>query len=185
MDTQDTSAAAEQTDTQETEVENTGTETQETETTTTDTDKFRKIAEDQRKRAEKAEAELKKLRPAQEQKPAPNQEASSSSQSSDDVVRARLDARGVLDEDEQDAVIEAAAILKLHPIQALENDIVKGKLAGIRAQKATAAATPAPSRGGGTTTNIARLADKARETGELPSDPKTKALVKEELRRRG
>jgi hypothetical protein len=184
MEDQDTSAAAEQNDTQETEVENTGTGTQDTEaTSTSDADKFRKIAEDQRKRAEKAEAELKKLRPAQEQKPAPKEEASS--QQSDDVVRARLEARGILDEDKQDIVIEAAKVLNTTPVKALDNEIVKGHLAAYDAQKATAAATPAPSRGGGTTTNIARLADKARETGELPTDPKTKALVKEELRRRG
>lgn len=138
---------------------------------------------DQKKRAEIAEAELKKLKPTQEQKPAPKQEASSAA-STDDVVRARLEARGVLDEDEQDAVIEAAKVLNLTPIKALDNEIVKGRLAAIRTQKKTNDATPAPSRGGGTTTNIGRLADKALQTGELPTDPALKAQVKAEMRRR-
>jgi hypothetical protein len=134
--------------------------------------------EDQKKRAEIAEGELKKFKkPAETTTPTPVI-PTVPSESNDDVVRARLEARGILDEDEQDAVIEAAKVLNTSPIKALDNEIVKGRLAALKAQKATSAATPAPSRGGGTTTNISRLADKALETGELPSDPKVKADVK-------
>lgn len=145
-----------------------------------DLQKKAKGFDDQKKRAEKAEGELKKLKP-QETKPV-QQEASGSS--NDDLVRARLEARGVLDEDKQDAVLEAAKVLGISPIKALDNEIVKGRLAAMDSEKKTKDATPAPSRGGGTTTNISRLADKAFETGELPTDPKLKALVKEEMRKR-
>jgi hypothetical protein len=140
--------------------------------------------EDQKKRAEIAEAELKKRPKASEPTTPTPVNPTVPSTSDDNVTRARLEARGILDEDEQDAVIEAARVLNTTPIKALDNEIVKGRLAAIKAQKATTTATPAPSRGGGTTTNIGRLADKALETGEMPSDPKLKAQVKEELRKR-
>jgi hypothetical protein len=100
--------------------------------------------ESQKRRAEKAETDRDTYKqqlidagilgqdgkPKTEQKPAPKQEASGSS-SSDDVTRARLEARGILDEDEQDAVIEAAKVLNTTPIKALDNEIVKGRLAFI------------------------------------------------------
>lgn len=138
--------------------------------------------EDQKKRAEIAEGELKKFKTPKVETPAPK---TGENANDDNVIRARLEARGILDEDEQDAVIEAAKVLNTTPIKALELGIVKGRLAEIKAQKATTAATPPPSRGGGTTTNIGRLADKALETGELPSDPALKAQVKAEMKRRG
>lgn len=159
-------------------------ETQEQALTTEEIADLRKRADafdDQKKRAEKAEGELKKLKP-QETKPA--QQEASSSANNDDVIRARLEARGILDEDKQDAVLEAAKVLGISPIKALDNEIVKGRLAAMDSEKKTKDATPAPSRGGGTTTNISRLADKAFETGELPTDPKLRAEVKAEMKRR-
>jgi hypothetical protein len=143
--------------------------------------------EDQKKRAEIAEGELKKYKPApkQEQKPAEQEASGSSTSNSEDVTRARLEARGILDEDEQDEVMRAAKLLGVSPIKALDDDIVKGKLKAMRDQKATKEATPAPgSRGGGTTDNIGRLADKAFETGELPRDPALRQKVREEMKRR-
>lgn len=147
-----------------------------------DLQKKAKGFEDQKKRAEIAETELKKYKPAPKQETKPATEASGSS--NDDVIRARLEARGILDEDKQDAVLEAAKVLGISPIKALDNEIVKGRLAAMDSEKKTKDATPAPSRGGGTTTNISRLADKALETGELPTDPKLKAEVKAEMRKR-
>ena len=138
--------------------------------------------EDQKKRAEIAEGELKKFKTPKVETPAPN---TGEHANDDNVTRARLEARGYLDEDAQDLILQAAKVLGIDPIKAPENEIVKGQLAALKAKKATNDATPAPSRGGGTTTNISRLADKALETGELPSDPALKAQVKAEMKRRG
>lgn len=156
-----------------------------TEEQITDLQKKASAFEDQKKRAEIAEGKLKQFeKPKPEVPVTPHPTGDVPSATDDNVTRARLEARGILDEDEQDAVIEAAKVLNTTPIKALELGIVKGRLAEIKAQKATTAATPAPSRGGGTSTNISRLADKALETGVFPDDPKLKAQVKEEMKRR-
>jgi hypothetical protein len=125
-------------------------------------------------------------KPKQKQASSEQGSASSSTGNSEDVTRARLEARGILDEDEQDEVMRAAKLLGITPVKALDDDIVKGKLKAMRDQKATKEATPAPgSRGGGTSTdNIGRLADKAFETGELPRDPALRQKVREEMKRR-
>jgi hypothetical protein len=93
-----------------------------------------------------------------EQKPAPKQEASVST-TNDDVVRARLETRGVLDEDEQNEVMEAANLLKITPLQALTRPLVKARLEEMRADKKTKDATPAPTKGAGSHRNPGKLPD--------------------------
>jgi hypothetical protein len=97
-------------------------------------------------------------KPKKEQKPAPKQEASSSS-SSDEVIRARLETRGVMDEDEQNVVIEAAQLLKITPFEALKRPLVQKQLDEMRADKKTKDATPTPTKGAGATRSTGKLPD--------------------------
>ena len=162
------------------------TEAQETETTeeqessdaegAEDTKDYRKMAEDQRKRAEKAEAELKKL------KPKPNQEAPSGDQHRLD--RIELNSLGIKHPDDQSYVISAAKRLGVGLSEAASDELVAAKLEKMAEARKTKDATPAPGRStGSSTANVTKLAEKALQTGELPTDPALKAKVKTEMRR--
>jgi hypothetical protein len=162
------------------------TEAQETETTeeressgaegAEETKDYRKIAEDQRKRAEKAEAELKKL------KPKPAQEALSGDHQRLD--RIELNSLGIQNRDDQDLVIGAAKRMGVSLTEAAADEYVSAKLERQREARKTKDATPAPGRGtGSSTANVTKLAEKALQTGELPTDPALKAKVKAEMRR--
>lgn len=158
--------------------------------------KHKKAFEDQKKRAEKAEGEAKTYKQklidaglldkdGKEKKPAPqNKEASPID---DNAVRARLEARGVLDEDAQDEVLEAARMLGITPLEALTRPLVKARLEEIKAEKASKNATPPPRNSVGrapSTANVAVLADKVEKGGELPTDPALAEKVQVELARR-
>jgi hypothetical protein len=138
--------------------------------------------EDQKKRAEKAEAELRKLKG---EKPDPKPDAPAVP--NDDTTRARLEARGVLDEDMQNEVLEAARMLGIYPVQALDRPLVKARLEEIKAEKAAKDATPPPRSGPGRppqTQNVSALADKVEKGGDLPSNPALAEKVQKELARR-
>ncbi len=135
-----------------------------------------KAFKDQRARAEKAEGELKKLRqtpPQSDLSPATQQR----------LDRIELTSLGVRDRDEQDFVLGAAKRLGVDPSEAANDEVVQGRLEKMREAKRTKEATPTPSRGSGSSTNITRLAQKALETGELPTDAETKAKVKAEMKK--
>ena len=139
--------------------------------------------EDQKKRAEKAEAELKKLKPKPDAE-APSNAGDLSPATQQRLDRIELNSLGIKDRDEQDFVLGAAKRLGVDPSQAAADPIVAGKLEAMREARKTKEATPAPSRaGGGTSTNITRLAEKALSTGELPPDPKLRAQVQAEMKR--
>jgi hypothetical protein len=150
--------------------------------------------EDQQKRAEKAEAELKKLRPDPET-PAPKQGKD------DDLAAARKDAReaneratrselrsmGFTHPDDIKVVLDAAKELGIDPVEAAERRYVKADIEEQREKRRTLEATPAPKGGGGSSGSdtIARLADKVAKGGELPKDEATRFKVLDEIARRG
>src|SRR6056297_851115 len=73
------------------------------------------------------------------------QKADSNKVASDDVVLARLEARGILDTDEQKYLLGEAARLKKNPVELLTDDYYTNKLSSMRKDKEQAAATPPPS----------------------------------------
>lgn len=147
-----------------------------------DLEQIRKDAKafhDQKKRAEKAEADLKKLRGQAAPTPgalSPDAEAR--------ITRSELFALGIKDTEEQKFVTDAAKRLGISVYEAANDELVAARLDKMREAKKTKDATPSPSRGsGGGTANITKLAEKALSTGELPTDPELKAKVRAEMRR--
>jgi hypothetical protein len=173
-----TSSAEEETETME---------AQETETTeeqessaANETDKYRKIAEDQRKRAEKAEAELKKAK----DKPAPSNAGALSPEAEARLTRSELFGLGIKDADEQKFVTDAAKRLGVSVYEAANDELIAARLEKMREARKTKEATPAPSRGNGaSTSNVTKLAEKALATGELPTDPALREKVRTEMKR--
>jgi hypothetical protein len=137
--------------------------------------------EDQKKRAEKAEAELKKLKPKPEA-PAPSNAADLSNLEKR-VVKAELAAAGITHAEDQEFVLGAAKRLGVDPAEAASDPLVAGKLEAMRDARKTTEATPRPSRVGQSSTNVTRLAEKALSSGELPTDPALRAKVREEMKR--
>ncbi|MDQ3816320.1 MAG: hypothetical protein M3362_01350, partial [Acidobacteriota bacterium] len=99
----------------------------------------------------------------------------------DDLIRARLEARGFLDEAEQDIIIKASKALGLSPFQAANDDIVKAKIDAMRQEQKTNNAIPTPSGKAGTQKHDVGY---YIEKGELPDDPEMFDKVQEELVRR-
>jgi hypothetical protein len=148
-----------------------------------ETEKYRKIADDQRKRAEKAEAELKKLKPKPETATQQNGNALSP-EAEARVQRAELNGLGITNPDDQKLVSDAAKRLGISVYEAANDEFIAARLETAREKRKTKDATPPPTKGGGTSTaNITRLAEKALQTGELPTEPKLKEQVKAEMRR--
>lgn len=144
-----------------------------------ETEKYRKIAEDQRKRAEKAEAEAKKLRSQK-----PPAEGALSPDAEARITRSELFGLGIKDPEEQKFVTDAAKRLGISVYEAANDELIAARLDKMREAKKTKEATPAPNRStGGGTANITKLAEKALATGELPTDPELKAKVRAEMKR--
>lgn len=70
---------------------------------------------------------------------------------SDDVMRARLEARSVLDADDQDYVLRAAKALGVSPVDALTDPVVADRLASNKQARDKAEATPSASSRSGQT----------------------------------
>lgn len=91
--------------------------------------------------------------------------------STDDALLGRLEARGVMDVDDQDYVIKAAKSLGVSPIEALNDDVVKDRLAANQKARETTDATPSSSSRSGQTSPTDTV-DHWLKKGELP--PKEK-----------
>jgi hypothetical protein len=156
------------------------TENSEESSETTDQEaKHKKAFEDQKRRAEIAEGKLKKLNAGGQ-----SQSASDHSANNARMDRIELTALGIKDREEQDFVLGAAKRLGVEVGVAANDEIVAGKLEKMREARAAKDATPRPKGGGGSTTNnVTKLAEKALQTGELPTDPKLRDQVRTEMRR--
>jgi len=62
--------------------------------------------------------------------------------STEDVTIARLEARGFIDSDEQDAILKASKVLGVSPVDALKDELVLAQIERIRNNKKTQAAVP-------------------------------------------
>lgn len=142
-------------------------------------DKHQKAFEDQKRRAEKAETEAKRLRdlyePKKETRRAPKKDDEALSNLEKRVARAELTAIGINTKEQQDFVFGAAQRLGIDPVEAANDPIVVAKLETMREVAATKEATPAPSKGGGTARkakNAWDLTDEefAKETSRIMSN---------------
>ena len=69
------------------------------------------------------------------------------------------------------------------PSDAAADEFVSSRLEKMRDVRKTKQATPPPSQGGQSTSNVTRLAEKALQTGDLPTDPKIRSQVQAEMKR--
>jgi hypothetical protein len=63
-------------------------------------------------------------------------------ESVEDLTLARLEARGILQEEDQQYILKYAKVEGLDPIKALEDDFVKDRLADMKRKRASVEATP-------------------------------------------
>lgn len=162
----------------------------------TELTKAQKVAKDQKRRAEKAEADAKALRDKYEPKektraPKQSEEVAAlterTARAEDRAIRAELAAAGHKHPDDQKFILDAAKRLGVEPLETAGDELVAGKLKRMGEARATKDATPAPSgRGGGgnSGTNVGKLADKVAAGGALPTDPALAEKVQSELARR-
>lgn len=93
---------------------------------------------------------------------------------SNDVVLARLEARGVLDTDIQNYLLSEAERLKKNPVELLSDSYYSSKIEEKKREKEQEAARPAPSSRTGTTDRSGDLnyhLQRAKDGKGLPSDP--------------
>jgi hypothetical protein len=88
---------------------------------------------DWKERALKAEKAIEKAK--KKGKDAPKE-------SVEDLTLARLEARGILQEEDQQYILKYAKVEGLDPIKALEDDFVKDRLADMKRKRASVEATP-------------------------------------------
>ncbi len=80
-----------------------------------------------------------------------SREEGSQQVASDDALLGRLEARGVMDVDDQDYVLKAAKTLGVSPIEALTDPVVMDRLSANQKARETAAATPSSANRSGQT----------------------------------
>lgn len=122
--------------------------------------KARKVGEDQRKRAEKAEAELKRLRTGGKDR-VPNKDGHALSdddraaltRSEERSERAALRSMGITHADDIKYVRDAAKRLGIDVEEAAEDEFIKNKLERTQAARKTKEATPGPTKRGGAARN--------------------------------
>lgn len=100
----------------------------------------------------------------------------------EDVILARLEARGVLEEDDQSFVRKVMEREGLTLQQAMSDEYIKEKLARNKSKRESESAIPSPSkRTGEGRTEVERLADRFTKTGELPDDLQKVQAIKKHL----
>lgn len=100
----------------------------------------------------------------------------------DDVIRTRLEVRGFLDAEEQDIIIKASKALGMTPLEAAQDEIVKGRINQLREQKKTQNAVPPP--GGRAGAKNTHTVDYYIEKNIVPDDPEMAEKVQNEIARR-
>jgi hypothetical protein len=136
--------------------------------------KARKVAEDQRKRAEKAEAELKKLKGPGKESRAPNKDGKGLSdedstrlaRSEERSERAALRSMGITHPEDIQYVRDAAKRLGIDVEEAAEDEFIKARLERKQAVRKTKEATPDPSRRGGSQARNTKLPNFSKMSDE-------------------
>lgn len=100
---------------------------------------------------------------------------------SDEVVLARLEVRGIVNPEDQADVLRFAKAEGKSPIEVLEDDFIKSRLAHNQKKREEAASSVTP---GNRTGAPKKSVDWYVSRGELPADPKLRAEVQDEMARR-
>ena len=157
MDKDETTVVEDTTETpqEEAEVEQETVETEEPEEGEEDTI-------DWKERALKAEKAIEKAKKKGKDTP---------KESVEDLTLARLEARGILSEDDQQYVLKYAKVEGLDPIKALEDDFVKDKLADMKRKRQSVEATPrSNNRTNASVDEVAVWVRKYKMNGTLPDN---------------
>jgi hypothetical protein len=140
---------------EETEVEQETVDTEETD----DTDE---PEVDWKERALKAEKAIEKAKKKEKTTPKENGE---------DLTLARLEARGLFHEEDQNYVLKYAKVEGIDPIKALEDDFVKDRLAEYKRKRASVEATPRQNnRTNSSVDEVAVWTKKFKMNGTLPDN---------------
>jgi hypothetical protein len=129
---------------------------------------------DWKERALKAEKLIEKNnKEAKKAKEKPSESKQSGSDSNpDELSRVRLEARGILEKEDQDYVLKYAKAEDMNVVDALGEEVVKDKLAFLKKKRDQKAATSAPSgRTSAGGTNIDALVSQYKKNQTLPDDP--------------
>lgn len=141
-------------------------------------------------RRERAQAQIDRLKTEKAQLQEKLQGYEKSSQASEQVNTAdnldvvRLEARGVLDAEDQATVLKYAKAEGVSPVDALNDPFVKARLDHNKKQREQKAATPANTgRAGKTTKDLSYYVARYQKDGSLPSDAKLVNQILEELKK--
>lgn len=170
-------------------------ETEEVEETTEDTEEFEEeepttysqeeLDEKVKEEIEKANKERDKRwkeRMKNAQNPSKKEKEAIESYDANDALLARLENRGVMEEDDQSYVIKFAKAEGVSPIEALNDQVVIDRLAKNKKVREQQKASPTPSKrtGGDQVDDVAKWVVKYKKDGSLPDNP---ALVTKILRK--
>jgi hypothetical protein len=103
-------------------------------------------------------------------------------QENEDIDRLRLEARGFLNEDEQDVILKFSKGLGISAVEAAKDDLITAKIEKMRSEEKTANAIPTPSGKAGSQKHDV---DYYISKGEFPDDDEMYEKVQAELVRRG
>lgn len=141
---------------------------EEEDSTTTDNNEVEE--DDSKKRAQSQIDRLKKERDEAKAELAKYKTGNKESNSdSNDALLARLENRGVLDPKEQEYVIKFAKVEGINPIDALNEEVVKDKLAFFKREREARASTfVAPNRTGTKVDEVDKWVARYKKDGSLP-----------------
>lgn len=127
---------------------------------------------DWKERALKAEKLIEKNKKKAKEPAKSESKQSGSDSNSDELSRVRLEARGILEKEDQDYVLKFAKAEDISPVDALADDVVKDKLAFFKKKRDQKAATSAPSgRTSAGGDSIDALVRQYKKNQSLPDDP--------------
>ena len=111
-------------------------------------------------RALKAEKAIEKAKKKQKSEP---------KESVEDLTLARLEARGVLNQDDQEYVLKYAKVEGINPIEALQDEFVQERLKANERTRKSAQATPKGNNRAGTSTDDVNIwVKRYKQNGSLP-----------------
>lgn len=157
-----------------TEAEDTSTDTEETQTAE-DID-WKAEALKEKARREKAEATIEKAKTKGKTEP--------KKESGEDVTIARLEARGILNADDQAYILKYAKVEGVHYLEALEDDFVKDRLDRNKRERLSASAAPrGNNRAPGDMNDVSAAVKRFEKDGTLPDNPALVAKVMKALKK--
>ena len=150
-------------DVEETTTENSPEEDETTEDTTEESEATEEESQEEidwKTRAIKAEKAIEKAKKKQKSEP---------KESVEDLTLARLEARGVLNQDDQEYVLKYAKVEGINPIEALQDEFVQERLKANERTRKSAQATPKGNNRAGTSTDDVNIwVKRYKQNGSLP-----------------